>query len=61
MASLANLLINSAFMELGPEVDDRLNRVSDLYERFTGHVDYPVGPPVKQRYDTENTPEEETQ
>jgi len=42
MASLANLLINSAFMELGAEVDDRLNRIAELYGRFTGHVGDPV-------------------
>jgi hypothetical protein len=61
MASLANLLINSIFMELGPEVEGRLNRIAKLYGRFTGHVGYPAGIPVKQRHDTENIPEEETQ
>jgi len=39
MASLANLLVNGVFMELGPEVEDRMNRISALYGRFTGHVD----------------------
>ena len=38
MASLANLLVNGVFMELGPEVEDRMNRVAELYDRFTGHV-----------------------
>lgn len=38
MASLANLLVNGVFMELGPEVEERMNRVAALYERFTGHV-----------------------
>jgi DNA-binding MurR/RpiR family transcriptional regulator len=38
MASLANLLVNGVFMELGPPVEDRMNRVADLYDRFTGHV-----------------------
>ncbi|CTQ48560.1 MurR/RpiR family transcriptional regulator [Jannaschia donghaensis] len=38
MASLANLLVNGVFMELGPEVEDRMNRVADLYDRFTGHL-----------------------
>lgn len=47
MASLANLLINSTFLELGPEVDDRLNRIAELYGRFTGHVDYPARQPMK--------------
>jgi len=38
MASLANLLVNGVFMELGPEVENRMNRIADLYGRFTGHV-----------------------
>ena len=38
MASLANLLVNGVFMELGPQVEDRMNRVAELYGRFTGHV-----------------------
>ncbi|MGB3555286.1 MAG: MurR/RpiR family transcriptional regulator [Jannaschia sp.] len=38
MASLANLLVNGVFMELGTEVEDRMNRVAGLYDRFTGHV-----------------------
>ncbi len=38
MASLANLLVNDVFMELGPEVEDRMNRIAELYGRFTGHV-----------------------
>lgn len=38
LASLGNLLINSVFMELGPDVEERLNRTSQLYGRFTGHV-----------------------
>ncbi len=38
MASLANLLVNGVFMELGPEVEDRMNRIAELYGRFTGHV-----------------------
>lgn len=39
MASLANLLVNGVFMELGPEVEDRMNRVAALYGQFTGHAD----------------------
>lgn len=38
MASLANLLVNGVFMELGPEVEDRMNKTAELYGRFTGHV-----------------------
>lgn len=38
MASLANLLVNGVFMEMGPEVEDRMNRIASLYGRFTGHV-----------------------
>lgn len=38
MASLANLLVNGVFMELGPEVEERMNRTADLYGRFIGHV-----------------------
>jgi len=39
MASLANLLVNGVFLELGPEVEARMNKVARLYGRFTGHVD----------------------
>jgi DNA-binding MurR/RpiR family transcriptional regulator len=39
MASLANLLVNGVFLELGPEVEVRMNKVAQLYGRFTGHVD----------------------
>ncbi|WP_323781431.1 MurR/RpiR family transcriptional regulator [Leisingera sp.] len=42
MASLANLMINGVFMELGPQVEKRLNRIAELYGRFTGHVGDPV-------------------
>jgi len=38
MASLSNLMINTVFVELGPEVEQRLNRMAELYGRFTGHV-----------------------
>ncbi len=38
MASLANLLVNGVFMELGPKVEDRMNRIATLYGKFTGHV-----------------------
>lgn len=39
MASLANLLVNSVFMELGPDVQDRMNKVAQLYGKLTGHAD----------------------
>jgi DNA-binding MurR/RpiR family transcriptional regulator len=39
MASLANLLVNGVFMELGPEVEARMNKIARLYGKFTGHVD----------------------
>ena len=38
MASLANLLVNGVFMELGPKVEARMNKVAQLYGKFTGHV-----------------------
>lgn len=39
MASLANLMVNGVFMELGPQVEARMNKVARLYGTFTGHVD----------------------
>lgn len=41
MASLANLLVNGVFMELGPSVENRMNKMAKLYGRFTGHVGDP--------------------
>ena len=38
MASLANLLVNGAFLELGAAAEARMTRVSDLHGRFVGHV-----------------------
>lgn len=38
MASLANLLVNGVFLELGPAVEDRMNAFADLYGRYTGHA-----------------------
>ena len=46
MASLGNLLINSIFNELGPAVEARMSRVSELYSRFIGHVGDSTGPVV---------------
>ncbi len=44
MASISNLLINSIFNELGPVVEERMNKVSELYSRFIGYVGDPSGP-----------------
>lgn len=41
MASLANLLVNGVFIELGPQVEARMNKIAKLYGRFTGHVGDP--------------------
>jgi DNA-binding MurR/RpiR family transcriptional regulator len=46
MASLSNLLVNGVFVELGPEVEKRMNEVSRLYSRFTGYVGDTSGPSV---------------
>lgn len=50
MASLANLLVNGVFIELGPAVEDRMNEIARLYNRFTGYTgdsSGPVGDPAK--------------
>jgi len=39
MSSLIGLIVNGVFGELGPEVEDRMTRVSALYNSFTGHTD----------------------
>ncbi len=44
MASLANLLVNGVFIELGTRVENRMNEVSRLYSRYTGYVGDPAGP-----------------
>jgi DNA-binding MurR/RpiR family transcriptional regulator len=44
MASLSNLLINSIFNELGPAVEERMEKVASLYSRFIGYVGDPAGP-----------------
>lgn len=46
MASLANLLVNGVFIELGPVIEERMNQVSLLYSRFTGYVGDTSGPSV---------------
>lgn len=42
MASLANLLVNGVFMALGPQVEARMDKIANLYGRFTGHVGKPA-------------------
>lgn len=49
MASLANLLVNGVFIELGPAVESRMNEVTRLYSRFTGYVGDSSGPSVGDR------------
>jgi len=41
MASLVNLMINGVFNELGPVVEERMNKVAALYSSFIGYVDDP--------------------
>lgn len=38
MSCVANLLFNDVVGALGARVEDRLTRLSDLYQEFTGHV-----------------------
>lgn len=44
MASLINLMMNSISIEIGPGVEARMNRVSQLYSQFTGYVGDDSGP-----------------
>ncbi len=46
MASLANLLVNGVFIELGHTVEERMDYISRLYSRFTGYVGDSSGPSV---------------
>ena len=39
MASLANLLVNSVFLEIGPTVEARFERIQALHAGFTGYAD----------------------
>ncbi len=41
IASLITLLVNSIFNELGPQVEERMNKVSGLYSQFIGYVGDP--------------------
>ncbi|WP_119166471.1 MurR/RpiR family transcriptional regulator [Algihabitans albus] len=45
MASLANLLVNGVFMELGPKVEARMEKIARLYSDFTGYVGDPPRKP----------------
>lgn len=44
MASLCNLMMNSISIALGPAVEARMTRVSQLHSQFTGHFGDPHGP-----------------
>lgn len=44
MASLINLMMNAISIEIGPGVEARMNRVSQLYSLFTGYVGDDSGP-----------------
>lgn len=44
MVSLVGLIINGVFAELGPEVETRMTRASELYNEFTGHTGDPRRP-----------------
>ena len=44
MASLVNLMMNAVFVELGPQVEKRIERISQLHARYTGHVGDASGP-----------------
>ena len=44
MAALINLMMNSISIEIGPDVEARMNRVSQLYSLFTGYVGDETGP-----------------
>jgi DNA-binding MurR/RpiR family transcriptional regulator len=44
MASLVSLLVNAIFIELGPEVEVRMNTIAALHGRITGNVGDKSGP-----------------
>jgi DNA-binding MurR/RpiR family transcriptional regulator len=44
MASLISLLVNAIFIELGPQVEERMNMISALHGRMTGNVGDKSGP-----------------
>lgn len=45
-SSLCALLVNAVFTRLGPEVEDRMTRISEFYDRFIGHTVAPRKAPV---------------
>lgn len=40
-SNLSGLLVNAVFQHLGPEVEARMTRVSNLYNEFIGHTEAP--------------------
>ncbi|MBS0563180.1 MAG: MurR/RpiR family transcriptional regulator [Proteobacteria bacterium] len=44
MSSLICQIVNAVFAELGPDVEERMSRVSNLYNDFIGHAGDPRGP-----------------
>ena len=44
MASLVSLLVNAIFIELGPQVEVRMNTIAALHGRITGNVGDKSGP-----------------
>lgn len=44
MASLISLLVNAVFIELGPQVEERMNAIAALHGRVTGNVGDNAGP-----------------
>lgn len=42
-ASLISLMTNAVFNELGVKVEERMEKISDLYNEFIGHVGAPYG------------------
>ncbi|MCX7339518.1 MAG: MurR/RpiR family transcriptional regulator [Hyphomicrobiales bacterium] len=44
MASLVSLLVNAIFIELGPQVEARMNTIAALHGRITGNVGDKSGP-----------------
>jgi DNA-binding MurR/RpiR family transcriptional regulator len=44
MASLVSLLVNAIFIELGPQVETRMNTIAALHGRITGNVGDRSGP-----------------
>lgn len=45
-ANLSGLMVNAVFQHLGPEVEARMTRVSNLYDDFIGHTEAPLKAPL---------------